>query len=384
MKYNTIVEESEAGVNQVLNAITTFNEEGFLEGLSTNQYTPLQVANMLEYVKEHHCVLRRELYALSEYAKTFNSCYALKNNKCFETAKTLLWKVRSSVSATKKIYKQFCPDVRPRRRMISDDKSMTSVFTRSMLLPANHYPDIFGFEGTLGIAQELYKELGEFFITLMTAMNICLCVLRDERLIRENPHKCKQLYDELVEEMLDGARMTVRMMQKYRADAMEPDTLSTQKQNMPEQEFYPRFLHNVSLGDFKQHVVYKEYEQNILNGMTPEEAKVFPDGVDRFKSIRIVMKHFDEIEGVEGKAGKLNGTAVAMFMLWSRPAREKDFVDYFCEHYQGKYKCVKHTAVNNAKNSVGNNMEVKGEWSEKFDKLVAQHSNLQISPNIAS
>ena len=141
MKYATIVENNESGLNQIIRAAEKFEESRFLQGIQQRCYTAEDIQWATDRVREYQQKLNTEARALAYFSEHFLKQYATNNNQCFEMAQLLLNRIRSTLKATRKVFKEFCPI---RRRQQPANAMPPSVYERSALSQGACHRDLFG------------------------------------------------------------------------------------------------------------------------------------------------------------------------------------------------------------------------------------------------
>lgn len=355
MLYSTIVDKSEAGLQMIIDAVEKFEQGRYLNAIYECHLDKDEILGITEFVREYTAKLGREHLALAKFALTFNKEYATQNNKCFETAEQLFNKIRSTISASKRLYKKFCRTIR--KRLPEAASKRPSVFKRSELVNNYHSGNLFGIESYDACVQMLYDELENFFNELLKSLALCRVVIREERTIRQNPERCMSIYSECYEKMLNNSHMMVRT---FRDNLVVPDSEMEERKKKAGSlnDFVCSNYHKYDSSQFQMHVVVSELNKD--NNMTDVEKMLFgSDNTELAEKARLVIKHFDELEDNAHKGkhkDKHSAYCVASFMLWCNVGNTQDekvkmFVEkYFNPTYVGDYPPVKTNAVNCAKN----------------------------------
>jgi len=355
MLYSTIVDKNEEGLLMIIEAAEKFEQGKYLNALYDCRLTKDKILGITEYVREFKSKLSREHLALAKFALTFNKEYATDNNKCFDSAEKLFYKIRSTISGSKKIYKKFCRTVR--KQLPPTAEQHPSVFKRSELVNNYRSEQLFGFETYDECVQKLYNEFEEFFVELIKCLALCRMIILEESAIRNTPERCIEIYNHCYEEMLKNSRMMVRT---FKENKINPDSEmeTSKKQAGSLREFICANYHMRDISQWQMFVVKSELNKG--DGMTDVEKILFGAGNKEIaQKARTAILHFDELEKDAHKGkhkDKHSAYCVASFMLWCGIGRTEDgkvklFVeDYFNKTYKGDYPPVKTNAVNNAKN----------------------------------
>lgn len=384
MLYSTIVDKNEEGLLTILEAAEKFEQGSYLHAIYSCHLKKEEILGITEYVKENRAKLSREHYALSVFSLTFNREYATNNNNCFEIAEKLFYKIRSTVSASKKIYKKFCRTVRTPIPYVNPQSP--SVFKRSELVNSHRAGQLFGLESYDQCVSILYQELEGFFMELVKCLALCRMIINDENNIRNTPERCMNIYRDCYNQMLNNSKMVIRT---FRDKRISPDDSMDMIKNKGQsfQDYICSGFHRLDYSQFQAHVVASELKKGEKEGMTDIEVKLFGAGNrELVMNARLVVKHFDELEKDAHKGkhkDKHSAYCVASFMQWCGIGNEdqkvKMFVEeYFNVTYKGEYPSIKTNSVNSAKNKivaekVYNNFD-NDEFHDKIEELVGKYT----------
>lgn len=383
MLYSTIVDKNEEGLRKIIDAAEKFEEGRYLDAIHDCHLKKEDILEVTEFVREYRAKLSREHLALARFALSFNRKYATENNKCFDTGEKLFGKIRSTISASKKIYKRFCRTVR-KPMPAAAASQRPSVFTRSELAKMCYSGQLFGMESYDECVARLYEQLEGFFMELVKCLALCRMIISEESSIRNAPERCMKIYRESYDEILSNTRMMVRT---FKESKVVPDSeFDDRRKNagsLP--DFICSNFHTLDPSQFQMHVVVSELMKS--DGMTNVEKILFgADNMAMAEKARLVVRHFDELEKDAHKGkhkDKHSAYCVASFMLWcglGQNGNVKFFVEnYFNQTYKGEYPPVKTNAVNSAKNVLQLNPEESNLdnalFHAKIDSLVEKYAS---------
>lgn len=389
MLYSTIVDKNEEGLQMIINAAEKFEQGRYLNAIYDCHLKKDEILGITKYVQEYHAKLSREHLALAKFALTFNKEYATENNKCFDSAARLFNKIRSTISGSKKIYKKFCRTVR--KRIPATVPQHPSVFKRSELVNDYYSGQLFGIETYDECVQKLYEHLEKFFYELVKCLALCRMIIMEESLIRNTPERCANIYRECYEKMVGNSRMMVRTFKESRV--MPDSELEERRKKAGSlRDFICSNYHMYDPAEFQMHVVVSELKKG--DKMTDEEKILFgADNIELSEKVRLVIKHFDELEQNAHKGkhkDKHSAYCVASFMLWCGIGNTPDdkvklFVEeYFNKTYKGEYPPVKTNAVNSAKNillhkPMESNLN-NTDFHAKIEALIEQYTDEEQNP----
>ena len=200
MRYRTIVEKNEDGLEEIIGAVQQFEEDRFLASLSVRRYTIYDIQQMAMTVREYQAKMNREVLALDNFAETFIQEYATDNNKCFETAQRLFNRIRSTICASRRIFRKTCPIVR------KPNEERPSIFKRSVLSFGYCQRDLFGVNSYEEAVKVLYEDLKTFFTTIISTLILCRRMIQTEMAVRKDDQMCLAIYKECREKALSGVK----------------------------------------------------------------------------------------------------------------------------------------------------------------------------------
>ena len=105
MRYSTIVDKDERGLIKIIEAAQKFEEDRFLEGIRQRCYTAEDIQVAIDRIREYQAKLNTEARALVYFSQTFLQQYATNNNSCFETAHLLFNRIRSTLKASRAVFR---------------------------------------------------------------------------------------------------------------------------------------------------------------------------------------------------------------------------------------------------------------------------------------
>ncbi len=386
MQYTTIVEHSEEGLNLIYKRALLFNRENVLYGILERHYDVYDIEQMITDVQEYHAKLKREINALAKFSMTFNRQFATDNNECFDLAERLFRKIRSSVSATKKVYKKFCKTIRKKFPGIDGTKKL-SAFTHSFLSCGINYRDLFGEESFPKVVKILCDELESFYNDLVLIISICKEVNAEEMRIKDNPKRLVDLYKSDSSKVRDAQQAVVAFIKSNNATTTL-DPMTKHKKTHSLQSFLRETFHKFNRKEFTMHIVNEEVEKGRREGLNDDEALYWADHHEVVPQIRLVIEHFDELDPkgrYDSKSGKykLSGESLARLIRWcylEGSKFESTFVEkYFAKHYKGEFQLIRANTVNTAKNKftrVGGDSGYE-EFQRKIEALLQKYEGKQ-------
>ena len=109
MRYSTIVEKDDKTLLEIIDALNQFEKDRFIAGIQARHYTKFQIEQTLDMVNSYQSRMNIEARSLVKFSEDFIQQFATDNNKCFETAERYFNRIRSTLSALKKVFQKTCP-----------------------------------------------------------------------------------------------------------------------------------------------------------------------------------------------------------------------------------------------------------------------------------
>lgn len=333
MRYTTIVDKDEKGLLQIIEAAKRFEEDRFLEGIRLNRYTPEEIQYAIDRVRENQSRLNTEARALVYFSQSFLQQYATNNNKCFETAQLLFNRIRSTLKASRAVFKQTCP-TRRRQQPVFNHKP--SIYVRSVLSGGDCSRDLFGIMSYEESVQTLYTEMQAFFTTVITTLGLCHNMMKMERAIREDGDLCEQIYKDCEAKTLSGIRAITDALSMVKK--LPENELTERKAKARSiKEFYKDNYHQWDSEQFKMSVAIEVLKRGRNDGLTDEETKLWPNNHEQALRVREIIKCIDMMSDIEGNPNKLKGSFLVELIKWAgleSQDKEKAFYLYFCKEYK--------------------------------------------------
>ena len=374
MRYNTIVEKDEDNLNMIIDAVSKFSRERFLEGIKEKRYTLYDVNQMINWVCEYQQKLNRESAALSKFSETFIQEYATDNNQCFETVRKMFNRIRSSIRATRRVYQKTCPRI---RRQQPRGMERPSVYARSYFSREVCTPDLFGIQSFDDAIGELYARLETFFVTIINTLALCHQMIRAEHAVRLDDERCLSIYNDCCAKVMGSVRDLAKFLTVSK-EVNESDLLSRRLKARRLSDFACENYHRVNKSEFSKYLVLKLVQQGQDDGLTEVESLFWPNDHGKALEVRQAVERFDELQGAEGQKGKLDSGLVVEFLKWCGvdAAKEKKlYEEYFCRNYRGRFQLLSWQSVSrerkNRKDARISNEELVRSFEKILNSLVA-------------
>lgn len=384
MFYTTKIDDPEKGLNIIALAVAKFNPERFLYAIEYKSYDEVELELMACYVADCRVKLEAEYTRLLKFSKEFNKEFVTVNNKCFNTALTLLRKMRSGMSKTKKIFLKFCP--RARREDVRNviGNMPVSAYDYSYI-SANIYPlPLFKFDTYPPCVSGLYNEMEKFFILFAQCANLCKSVLAEEEKIRKDKRYCYFLFIEFKNKVIEEIAGMISLFNKDSKDLSEEANSAIASRNKYDNDeaWSPFGFHKFDQNDVKKLVIKQVIDEESATGLSKTEILLFGNDKEKVERVKHVISIFDDLMPDGYNKKKLPAKTVQMFLQYFgvRKGLEKEAVKYFFEKYMenplAKYESVSYQAVSNYKEEVEKDRQ--GEFKAFVEKLKTRCCTISI------
>lgn len=360
MGYITKISEPEKCIDQILDATQKFDTHRFLYGLQYRNWNEVKLRIMLDDVTSSLNKLEKEYNRLVEFAKTFNLEFATDDNQRFDSALTLLRKIRSGISETKQIFMKFCPRAHKQRFYRAVGSKPLSVFDYSAINADAYQFDLFEFENYPHLVSELYQEMEKFFFLLSRCIQLCKQVLEDEKKIKKDHAYCKFLYEEFKEKVLKEIIDIIMMIPKDAKELTEEQNPAIASRNhFADDAAWASFgFHNFSKTETKCLVIKQVLEEEAESDLTRTEILLFGNDEKKVHQCRYIIQHFDDLIPETYHREKLPAKMIQMFFLYVgiKHGLEETAANYFNDMYNAspthQHSTVSYAAINSYKRDV--------------------------------
>lgn len=384
MYYTTEIYDPEEGLNIIALAVAKFNPERFLYAIEYKKCDEVELELMACSVADCRVKLEAEYTKLLNFSREFNKEFVTVNNKCFNTALTLFYKMRSGISETKKLFMKFCPRARREdvRHVIGN--MPVSAYDYSYI-SANIYPlPLFKFETYPPCVSGLYNEIEKFFILFAQCVNLCKSVLAEEEKIRKDKRYCYFLFKNFKDKVIKEIAGMISLFNKDSEDLSEKANSAIASRNKYDNDeaWSPFGFHNFDKNDVKLLVIKQVIDVESATGLSKTEILLFGNDKEKVERVKHLISIFDDLlpDGYNKK--KLPAKTVLMFLHYFGFGKGllKEAVKYFFEKYMentsAKYESVSYEAVISYNKEVKNDR--KGEFKAFVEKLKTRCCTIQI------
>ena len=336
MIYSTIVEKDESALQKIIEALDQFDEKRFVAGIQAGDLTKYEIEQTLDAVQLYQMRMNVEGRALAHFSETFIRQFATDNNQCFKNAEVYFKKIRSTLSALKKIFQKTCQSS---RKQLPAGKENPSVFDRSALANNVYQLDLYGLESYDDIVQKLYNDLDTLLTTATNILNTCQRVIEKEELVRADTEMLRSIYNDSCNNLMCSVQEFANFM-KTTKTLSENELAKRRSKARSKDEFLQKEYHNVNKSEFKTYVWLVAASQGQDDGLTKDETFLWHQNHDKVVEVKRVISLFHRLPNINGQEGKLNSQVLVEFIKWCGVEKNKErrLYRYFCNNYHGDLK----------------------------------------------
>lgn len=360
MYYTAQIYDPTIGLDQIFAAASKFNTERFLYALQYKNWDEKSLELMGNEVATYRMKLEVEYGRLVEFSKVFNKEFVTINNKCFSSALTMLNKLRSGISETKRIFTKFCPRAHKENIMQAITNKPVSAYKYAYISSDTYQLNLFEFEGYPSCVSGLYNEMQKFFLILIRCIQLCKQVLNDEKVIKSDNKYCKFLFEEFKNKVLREIADIIMMIPRDSEYLSEENNSAIASRNHYENDeaWAPIGFHNYTKTEVKQLIIKQVIGEEEGSDLSRTEKILFGNDEAKVHKYRHIIKHFDELIPDTYRRKNIPAKYIQMFFMFvGIPFKlESKAVDYFNEIYLSsanhKFTTVSYQAVNGYKKEV--------------------------------
>ena len=360
MYYTAHIYKPEEGIGKIIEAAEKFNMERFMYAIGYKNWNKEKIERLGDEVSYYHRKLDAEYKHLVSFAECFNKQFATPNNRCFDTALHLLIKLRSGISETKKIFMRFCPRARYEKVSQAIAQHKVSAYEYAYISTDSYELPLFTINSFPPQVMALYREMENFFITLVKCLQLCQQVIKDERAIKADNKYCAILLEQFKEKIagqIYDILVAIPRDSEFFSEEKNP-AIASRNRYATDEAWASKGFHNHTLADMKFLVMKQMLEQGEDNDLTHEELLLFGNDKELVHKYRNIIQHFDELLPPPYKRKHLSAKTIQMFFQFVKiPYKmEKLAVGYFNRMYSEseytKLYTVDYTSINGYKKEV--------------------------------
>ena len=290
----------------------------------------------------------QEYNRLQELRKTYNQEYPTEHKKYFSTAVKLMSKMRSTLSAFKKIVDEF----HPKKKRGAKYKEGVTAYERTPLYNGPYSQDLFGWEVyPERSVKDLFNNLNDYLKLAKSCLKLCLEVIDEEKAIRNDPERAYELYKDSFNRSVSGNRRLIDDMIKNNV-YLDNDIVKVMEEAKDVKALIANLYHEFNHSDWNHFCACKTISDGRKVGLTEEESLLFgKDNTETVIRIRTLLDHILELaeqrDDVIGWEGMLDGCFVMRLLFWCgwNGSKNEALLNYITKRCEGKVNVVKMGAV---------------------------------------
>lgn len=348
MSYPLYIEASEETLRMLDKKFKPVAEDRFLYSLQQKHWTIEDVHHFNARLQISYDYTSKEYGRIQELRKTYNREYPTDHKQYLSTAIELMSKMRSTLSAYRKIANGF----QPKKKRGSKVKEGVMACDRTPLYNGAYSQDAFGWEVYSDKAvKELLKNLNDYLELAGKCLNLCLEIIDEEKEVRSDPEWAYALYQYSFNRSVSNSRRTIEYM-KQKDEAIDHEIVKAMEEAEDVKQLIAELYHEFNHSDFNFYCVCKTISDGRKAGLTPEEAAIFgKDSIEKVIRIRTLLDHILELtqqrEDAIGWEGMLDGEFVMHLLFWCgwNGSKNDALLNYVTKRCKGKVNVVKMGAV---------------------------------------
>ena len=365
MGYPLYIEASEETLRKLDEKFKPVAEDRFLYSLQQKRWTIEDVHNFNARLQISYDYTLKEFKRIQELRKTYNQEYPTDHKQYLSTAVELMNKMRSTLSAYKKIANGF----QPKKKRGSKVKEGVTTCDRTPLYNGSYSQDAFGWDVYPDKAvKDLLKNLNDYLDLAGKCLDLCLEVIEEEKAVHADPDWAYALYQNSFDRSVSNSKRMIEWM-KQKDEDIDNEIVKAIEEAKDVKQLIAELYHAFSHSDFNFYCACKTINDGRKAGLTPEESALFgKDSIKKVVRIRTLLDHILELteqrKDAIGWKGMLDGEFVMHLLFWCgwNGSKNDALLNYVTKRCKGKVNVVKMGAV----------MRVKRQLIYKDNNIVDQ------------
>ena len=256
-----------------------------------------------------------------------------------------------------------------------EGKEQPLFYLRSILTVGSHTGDLFGMESCEYSVQELFRVMVNFFTSIISTLGLCHRMIVSEREIRQDADRCLDIYNDTCAKLMEEVNQMSHWLGAVK-QLPESKLLRRKEQARSEKAFARENYHQYTPAELKQMLVLEVVRRGQNDGLTDEEALLWPNDHQQALRVRNVILLFDQMDA-EGLKGKMDSSLIIEFRKWCRVESklEKRLYQYFCKVYKehgGQLQMLGWTSVSQVRKDRREQQISDEELAASFERRLAE------------
>jgi hypothetical protein len=352
MGYPLHIEPSEETLRMLDEKFTPVAEDRFIYCLQQKKWTIEEVHTFNARLQISFDYTMKEYQRMEALRETYNKEYPTNHKKYFSTAVELMSKMRSTLSAYKKITSEF----QQKKKRGSKLKEGVTAYDRTPLYNGEYSQDLFAWETYPDKSvKEMHKNLNDYLELAGKCLDLCLEVIEEEQSIRANPEWAYALYKVSFDRSVGNCKRMIEYMKQQEGN-IDHDIVNAMEKAENVKQLIAELYHMFNHSDFNFYCACKTISDGRKAGLSPEESALFgKDNTEKVARIRTLLDHILELaskrDDAIGWEGMLDGGFVMHLLFWCgwNGSKNEALLNYVTKRCEGKIRVVKMGAVMRAK-----------------------------------
>ena len=348
MPYSSHIDASEETLRMLDEKFTPVQDDRFLYSLQQKKRDLEGLLTFNARLQLSYDYTLQEYNRLQELRKTYNQEYPTEHKKYFSTTVKLMSKMRSTLSAFKKIVDEF----HPKKKRGAKYKEGVTAYERTPLYNGPYSQDLFGWEVyPERSVKDLFNNLNDYLKLAKSCLKLCLEVIDEEKAIRNDPERAYELYKDSFNRSVSGNRRLIDDMIKNNV-YLDNDIVKVMEEAKDVKALIANLYHEFNHSDWNHFCACKTISDGRKVGLTEEESLLFgKDNTETVIRIRTLLDHILELaeqrDDVIGWEGMLDGCFVMRLLFWCgwNGSKNEALLNYITKRCEGKVNVVKMGAV---------------------------------------
>lgn len=311
------IEPSEDTLRMMDEKFKPVSDDRFMYSLQQKKWSIEQVSSFTSHLEISYTYTKREYDRILVLKETYNLDYFNDHQKYFSIAVELLSKMRSTLSAYKKIVNGFPP----KKKRGKHPRKEVSAYNRTPLFNGEYSQDCFGWDVYADdAAKRMFDELNRYLQLSKECLGTCLSIIDDEKAIRANPDQALPRYRRSYDRSVKGNQQLILLLEENNVP-IGHDLVKAMEDAEDVMQLIAELFHTLTSSEFNFFCACKAIHDGRQAGLTPNEIAAF--GIERKEAalrLRLLLSHIMELaeqrDDVIGWEGMLNGKFVMHLLFW--------------------------------------------------------------------
>lgn len=310
-------EPSEDTLRVIDEKFTPISDDRYLSGLQQKNWKIEDIHTFISRLKISYDYTNNEYQRMLKLKETYNLDYPSDHKRYFSTAIELMSKMRSTLSAYKKIIDGF----NPKKKRGKKYKNDANAYDRTPLFNGSYSKDMFGWEPYSDKSvRDMYKDLNDYLGLAGEVINTCIGIIDEEKAIRSNPELAYLRFENSFNRSVKANRRLIESMNQSNVN-IDNDIVKAMDDAEDVKQLIASLFHEINHADFNFFCACKRIRDGRNAGLTDDELTAFGnENAEKAFRLRILLDHILELaeqrDDVIGWKNMLAGKFVMHLLFW--------------------------------------------------------------------